>query len=87
MACLNRWSNCRFFCPSVGVTCGSIGFQRVKHKTTLKWERDVQLAVQIDLTRNLRYIFTGCRKLQKRESLKFTETAKCGFAVLILSLC
>ncbi len=51
----------------------------------------MQLTVQRELTRNLKCIFTDCRKLQKREaneSLQFTETnglqaAKHVFAVMI----
>ncbi len=55
------------------------------HKTHLKWKRALWLTVQIDLTRNLRYIFTDCRKLKKRKangSMQFTGTNE--FAVIIL---
>jgi len=52
-----------------------------------QWERALRLTVQLDLTRNLRYIFTDCQKLQNseaNESLQFIETtglqaAKVGF--------
>ena len=65
---------------------------RKTHKTHPKRERALRLTVQIALTQNLRYIFTDCWKLQKKEanrSLQFTETVELQTKkhVLQLSFC